>query len=164
MKCLCCGMDFSVDLGKCPRCKFPVIGLTDDSEESRKQLLKMAADYRKKHWHECKVFLEVYSNKIKNYEVVTEAKEYILLGETSKMPSGGIRWNAEKFARLNGDCKLNVAIECEGTDRKLIKLSVANPKINDFWQVGLKKKTDDAYCIVVGNEAKYTESAEFDVY
>jgi hypothetical protein len=159
MKCLSCGMQFGDELVRCPRCGFPVIGLVDDSEESREQVLKMAADYRKKHWAGAKIYLEVYTNLITNGEVKVEEKSYILLGETKEMSEGEIRWYPEKFARLKGYCELNVAVENGDAERRVIKLTVPNPKINDFWQVGLKKQADDACCIVVGNENKYAEAS-----
>ena len=164
MKCLACGMEFNDELVKCPRCGFPVIGLVDDSEESRAQVLKLASDYRKKHWSAAKVYLKVYKNRIDNNDIVIENADYILLGETGELQEGQILWNSEKFARLKGYCELEITIESEGSDTKTLHLTAQNPKAYDFWHAGLKKKEDGSYCVVVGDNVKYTESNTFDIY
>ena len=163
MKCLVCGLEFSDDVARCPRCKFYVPGATDDSEESRKIIKDMADEYRRKYWSAAKVFLKVYTNKVNGDKVVTAKTDELYIGETDKLNKGEILWNGEKFARLYGDCELNVVVDREGEERKTHALYVANPKLSDFWNVGLKKQNDDQYCITVGNNSKYAESEPFSI-
>lgn len=163
MKCLVCGLELDDELVRCPRCKFYVPGATDDSEESRKRIKELADEYRRKYWSAAKVFLEVYTNAVKDDKVVTVKTDELFIGETDKINDGEIAWNGEKFARLHGDCQLNIVVDREGEARKKLKLSVENPKISNYWHVGLKKQSDDRYCITVGSNSKYAESESFSV-
>lgn len=80
MKCLACGMEFSDDRGKCPTCEFPVIGLADGSEESREQILEIAAKYNEKHGIKFKAFIDEKMSEIDDICLRMEDQEKYLQG------------------------------------------------------------------------------------
>lgn len=160
--CEVCGTEKDANSARCSVCGFPYIGISglteDELQESRERVRKAAGEYRAKYWNCGKLYLEVYTNKLENDKIKVAKTERILLGDYRELPEDEIVWySGEKFARLVGNCKLNLIAEWNGVE-KAFEVNVKNPNTDGFWYVGIKRLAETKLCLAVGDKSKFSLS------
>ena len=161
-KCQVCMMEYdeSIKGNVCPRCGHHYLFLADNSEESRAKRDKLIRQYRREHWANAPICLTVFRNT-ENGGSVSSREESLLLGKTKELEIGEVCWQTERFARLSGEeLELSVNIKLEGWEDCSYKLPVSNPKVQDFRKLGLCRKSEDSYTLLVGTPKQYSESEQ----
>ena len=100
--------------------------------------------------------------KYTDYDKVKVVKEdKILLAQGDQLAGNQIIWYPENFARLSGDCKLKLSLVHTNGDLEDMNISVANPNIMDFWNIGIMPLEGLEFKVVLGNKNTYSCSDKF---
>ena len=157
--CRVCGLPLSGMEAECPRCKFPVIAMMTGSDEEKEAMDRLVKEYSLKYWSKASVSLRVYSNRLtENGEVEVASSELVLLGKASDFEPGKILWYPEKFARLFVDCSLELMIEDDNGKQETKTVTLENPRVQDFWSVGILPGEQKDFRIVLGTPKQYSKS------
>jgi hypothetical protein len=99
---------------------------------------ELAGEYRAKKLGSVKIRLKVYKNELKNEQVQAVQTDYISLFQGNQWKKEGILWYEERFARLSGDCKINLEVVHTDGKKEESTLLIHNPQVEDFWHVGVE--------------------------
>lgn len=167
MKCLVCGREYDERAkDKCPRCAFPIIGMTEETEENRRWAQEQAAQYADHLLASCSVSLSVfaYASYVDGTMHFREEREFVLArGEDLKR--NRIFWNTQEFA-ANRELKLDVIFRRRNGMNILerhLKMQVKPPHVSAPWKAGLLVHPDLTAAIVVGNADAFSRSRDFDL-
>lgn len=159
LTCPVCGLELTGLEAACPRCTFPNISSASGSEEEKQALEKLVVEFRRRYWSNAKISLNVYTNRLTDDgEVEVAQTEQITLAKAGDLEPGKILWYPEKFARLFGDCTLNVIVESNDGAREEHSVTLENPRVQDFWSVGVLSDEKMNFRIVIGTEKQYSSS------
>lgn len=164
MKCNVCGYDkITNDVGNCPVCGFPIIYLSDDSNENKQMMKNLVNDYRKNNLSFIKISLVIYEHKLEN-EVLKPIKKVITLATANELTEGKILWNKQDFARVEEDLELELEIQKFTLAPRKVTCKIKAPNLKELWKVGVELKKDLSIVLVIGNEKIYTKSAPIEIY
>ena len=164
MKCKVCGYDKIKDnVGSCPVCGFPVIYLSDDSNENKQMMENLVNDYRRNNLSFIKISLVIYEHKLEN-EVLKPIKKVITLATVSELTEGKILWNKQDFARVEEDLELELEIQKFTLAPKKVTCKIKAPNLKELWKVGVELTKNLSIILVVGNEKVYTKSVPIELY
>ncbi|MDO5475648.1 MAG: hypothetical protein Q4F43_00870 [Eubacteriales bacterium] len=167
MKCLVCGNEFDgASADRCPRCAYPIIGITEETEETRQWAREQAEEYTRQLLDQCSISLTVYAYA--SYADGTmhfrEEREFLLAGGEN-LRKNRIFWNDQEFSR-NRDLNLDVVFRRRnGLNilEKHLKLHIAPPAAPSPWKAGVRINPDLTAAVVVGNVNSYSRSETFDL-
>ena len=164
MKCKVCGYDKIKDnVGSCPVCGFPVIYLSDDSNENKQMMENLVNDYRRNNLSFIKISLVIYEHKLEN-EVLKPIKKVITLATVSELTEGKILWNKQDFARVEEDLELELEIQKFTLAPRKVTCKIKAPNLKELWKVGVELTKNLSIILVVGNEKVYTKSVPIELY
>ncbi|MEE0751176.1 hypothetical protein [Frisingicoccus sp.] len=156
MECKVCGSALEEGRVRCPECGFPVMMMVEGTLQEKEKIEELARDYRKKKLAAASVALIVYTNEISGDQVTVKAQECIVLASGEKLSGHAIVWYPECFARLDGHPTLRLSIVNSKGETRVQSMEIANPQIQDFWQIGVLPEAGFKCRLVLGNADKYT--------
>lgn len=158
MKCKVCGCELEEGRAMCGKCGFPVMVMVEGDSKEEEKINELAAGYRRKKMAGVGIALKVYTNEMVDGDVKVKNEAYITLADGDSLSGNTICWYPEKFARLTGDCNIQVSVVNTQGETKNYTMTLANPNIMDFWQVGVLPEDGFKCRIVLGNTKKYVAS------
>ncbi|MBQ2288240.1 MAG: hypothetical protein II251_05995 [Lachnospiraceae bacterium] len=161
MKCKICNHEMNPGIAKCPKCGFPVLQMVKGDAAEEKRMNELADNFRKKKMEPVRIQMTVYTNAMENDKVKVVKEDKILLAQGDQLAGNQIIWYPENFARLSGDCKLKLSLVHTNGDLEDMNISVANPNIMDFWNIGIMPLEGLEFKVVLGNKNTYSCSDKF---
>ncbi len=161
MKCKVCNNEMNPGIAKCLRCGFPVLQMVKGDSAEEKKMNELAENFRKKMIGPVKIQMTVYTNAMENDNVKIVKEDKILLAQGEQLFGKQIIWYPENFARLSGECKLKLSLVHTNGDLENLNISVDNPNIMDFWNVGIMPLEGLEFKVVLGNKNAYSCSDKF---
>ena len=156
MKCKICNCEVPSGSAKCLKCGFPVLQMVQGDAAEEQKMNELAENFRKKKVAPVCIYLTVYTNELNKNQVKVVQTEKILLAQGEQLLSSGIIWYPEKFARLSGVSKLDLSVTHTNGETKNRSISVSNPNIEEFWQVGIVPLNGMEFKVALGNAATYS--------
>lgn len=160
MKCKVCGYVLEEGRARCPECGFPVMMMVEGSQQEEQKIAELASGYRRQKLVKASVSLNVYTNEMTDDQVMVKNQECIVLAAGESLGGDAIIWYPEKFARLEGEPVLRLSVVNSKGETKALSLEIANPKIEDFWQVGVLPEAGMKCRVVLGKMDQYTSTEE----
>ena len=158
MKCKVCNCEVSSGIAKCSRCGFPVLQMVQGNADEEKRMNDLASSFRKKKIEPVRIYMNVYTNAMDGDHAKVVKEEEILLAAGEQMTGSQILWYPEKFAQLSGECQVKLNIVRTSGEKTYLPVSLRNPNISDFWQVGILPLDGMEFQVVLGNQKSYSDS------
>lgn len=147
----------------CPVCGSPSFLISGNlSDRAQKRVIM---ELKKKNLKSVDIFLVVYQYEIKEDSLVVKSIEEIKIASGDQLVENQIKWNEEKFARVeeqDGETnKINISIKIKRFNLEIEEkvLQIKIPKTEGLWRVGVKRVNELEMQVIIG-EDKINEASQ----
>ena len=162
MKCQLCAREIRDNVSECPRCGFPPINITYESEETARYIQQQADQFADNLLKDFSVSVRVYAYDQKEDGSLSFKEER----EMPLAPQGSLLyrktfWNEQEFS---ANKKITLDLVCRGRGKEnRVKVTAPAPALPAPWKAGVKVGRDLTAAVVIGSEEVNTASATFDL-
>lgn len=162
MKCQLCAREIRDNVSECPRCGFPAINTTDESEETRRYMQKQADQFAAGLLKDYSVSVKVYAYDRKEDGSLSFKEEREMpLAPQGSLLYGQTFWNEQEFS---ANKKLTLDLVCRGRGKEnRVQVTALSPALPAPWKAGVLVYRDLTAAVIVGNEDVNTTSETFDL-